>query len=48
MGVAGQWLTFTARGSTLDVRIWRLRPILTSKVDPRTERVNKIMVVVDP
>ena len=31
--------TFTERESTLVVRIWRLRQILTTKVDPRAVRV---------
>ena len=39
-----QIVTFTARGSTLDVRIWRL----TSKFDPHTVRVNILLMAVDP
>ena len=35
-------LTLTARGSTLDVMIWR--QIMTSKVDPRAERI-KIFIM---
>ena len=34
------------RGSTLDIRIWRLqrRQILTSKVDPHTVRVKQLII----
>ena len=32
-------LSLSSAGIDLDVKIWR-RQILTSKVDPRTERVN--------
>ena len=38
--------TLTTRGPTLVVRIWR-REILTSKVDPRTVRVNISIMAVD-
>ena len=43
----GLLLTLTARGSTLDARIWRLNP-LTSKVDPGAVRVKIFIMVVEP